>query len=206
VDTSCLVCPSAENKIEYNLIKKWLALCDEQHRAETPWQLSCVSRNIALVSGMQVIDCCENVIVPYTSKNEDYIALSYVWGASNAQEWKPNSEAGFLPKLIEDAMVVVRMLGFRYLWVDRYCIPQNDEQLRQVQIQQMGKIYTESALTIIVVAGNDPDYGILGVSSTLRTSRPSILIDDHCLVGIRPPANEIRKSKWSTRGWTYQKA
>jgi hypothetical protein len=70
----------------------------------------------------------------------------------------------------------------------------------------MGKIYAESTLTIIAAAGSDPDHGIPGVSSTMRIQRPSIRVGRHCLVGVRPPAHEIKRSKWNSRSWTYQEA
>jgi hypothetical protein len=68
----------------------------------------------------------------------------------------------------------------------------------------MSKVYAESWLAMIVAAGDDPHYGIPGVSSTLRTQHPSIKIDTHTLVGVRPPVDEIRTSRWNTRSWTYQ--
>jgi hypothetical protein len=199
MDINFCACRVGQNKIDDRLIKEWLKCCDEKHQ-------DCLAKTITRVPGMRVIDCYDQVIVPFTIGNGDYIALSYVWGISNAREIGPSFELGDRPKLVQDAMLMVRRLGFRYLWVDRYCIPQNDEKMRQVQIQYMGKIYNESSLTIIVAAGSDPDYGIPGVSSTLRTQRPSIIVGHLYLVGICPPVDEISESKWNTRGWTYQEA
>ncbi|KAK4031316.1 hypothetical protein C8A01DRAFT_42220, partial [Parachaetomium inaequale] len=59
-------------------------------------------------------------------------------------------------------MTVVTKLGLKYLWVDRYCIPQNDPVARKAQIQQMGEIYSRSALTIIAAAGSSPEHGLPG--------------------------------------------
>jgi hypothetical protein len=56
-----------------------------------------------------------------------YVAVSYIWGKGGVESsflvntlvWKS------LPQTIRDTMAVVRKLGYRYLWVDRYCIPEN---------------------------------------------------------------------------------
>jgi hypothetical protein len=199
MDTNFYACRVGQTKIDDRLIKEWLKCCDEEHQ-------DCLAKMTIHVPGMRVINCYDQVIVPFTIGNGGYITLSYVWGISNARDIEPSFELGDRPKLVEDAMIIVRRLGFRYLWVDRYCIPQSDEKMRQVQIQHMGKIYNESAFIIIVAAGSDPGYGIPGVSSTLRTQRPSILVGYLYLVEIRPPEDEIFESQWNTGGWTYQEA
>jgi hypothetical protein len=52
---------------------------------------------------------------------------------------------GFLPEkvpqTIEDAILVVKALGERFLWVDAYCIDQTNSQERQVMIDNMDLIY-----------------------------------------------------------------
>ena len=96
-----------------------------------------------------------------------YVALSYVWGVA------ATSNAGFahdvdnkiLPKVISDSILVVRALRYRYLWVDRYCVPQDEEQLK-LQIENMGRIYKNAEFTIIAAAGDGPEYGLPGVSTT----------------------------------------
>lgn len=114
-----------------------------------------------------------------------------------------------VPKTILDAMTVVTNLGFRYLWVDRYCIPQGQDkdsiQVRTEMIEVMGAIYATSALTIIQAAGEGPEDGLAGVSANRRYVQPAIGLDDHrSIVGIGTPASNIRRSTWNTRAWTFQ--
>jgi hypothetical protein len=94
------------------------------------------------------------------------VTLSYVWGHSPAAS---GAGPGSLPKTfertIEDAITIAVVLGFRYLWVDRYCIPQDNPAEKNSQIQRMGDIYANSALTIIAAAGDDAEFGLPGVSS-----------------------------------------
>jgi hypothetical protein len=109
------------------------------------------------------------------------------------------------PKVVHDAMQVVTRLGFRYLWVDRYCIPQDDAALKESQIRDMGRIYAASALTIIAAAGDGPDYGLVGVSSRLRAKQLHVTIDHtRFFRQCEYPEILVQGSKWNTRGWTYQ--
>ncbi|PQE18323.1 hypothetical protein CJF30_00011343 [Rutstroemia sp. NJR-2017a BBW] len=115
-----------------------------------------------------------------------------------------------MPKVITDAMKVVRELGYRYLWMDRLCIPQAKDEdsikTRAENISQMGLIYATSVLTIIAAAGDSPEEGLAGVSPGIRSSQPAINVGDRSIVAVTPPIIEISESVWNTRGWTFQEA
>jgi Heterokaryon incompatibility protein (HET) len=69
----------------------------------------------------------------------------------------------------------------------------------------MDLIYARAQLTIVAVAGQDPHYGLPGVRGTRRSRQPQLRVGNHFLVSTLPtPKYAIRKSKWATRGWTYQ--
>ena len=44
-------------------------------------------------------------------------------------------------------------------------MPQDEEQLK-LQIENMGRIYKNAEFTIIAAAGDGPEYGLTGVSTT----------------------------------------
>jgi hypothetical protein len=44
--------------------------------------------------------------------------------------------------------ILARLLGETYLWVDSLCIVQDDENLKQDQLQQMAAIYAKPALQL----------------------------------------------------------
>lgn len=100
-----------------------------------------------------------------------YAALSYVWGPKHE---KCNQQIGNLrllsvvPRTIDDAISLVQHLGWNYLWVDRYCIDQNDDDDKSEQISRMGEIYKGFIITIIAAAGDDDEFGLLGVGSQRR--------------------------------------
>ncbi|KAK1713428.1 hypothetical protein CaCOL14_009350 [Colletotrichum acutatum] len=96
-----------------------------------------------------------------------YVALSYVWGqASSATATLANIAAlqnpGALdgqdiPSTIREAMELTRLLGERYLWVDRLCIVQDDEDAKPAQLQGMADIYAGAFLTIVAAQGSGAD-------------------------------------------------
>ncbi|KAL7790824.1 heterokaryon incompatibility domain-containing protein [Trichoderma ceciliae] len=147
----------------------------------------------------------------------DYVTLSYVWGDSHDADWAPKFEQELddgdhlpheLPKLIADAISATKGLGYRYLWVDRYCIPRKGDaeraSERQRQLDLMGQIYSRSALTLVVAAGEGVHEGITGVSVP-REEQLSIQTESALFTtSLLRPDLEVASSKWASRAWTYQ--
>lgn len=193
------------NNIDYMLIKSWLELCDFTH------QKQCVSKERKLVPHFRVIDCKSRKVIP-ALHNCQYIALSYLWGPSETMKQSHQNEGSppdsiplVCPEVIEDAMEVTKRLGHQYLWIDRYCIDQNDKHQKHTQIANMDSIYSDATLTIIAAAGDDPTFGLPGVRLKPRIQQPCITVRGTTLVSTLPnPRTEIQASKWNTRGWTCQ--
>jgi hypothetical protein len=179
---------------------------------------------------LTVIDCTTRLLV-ILPQGKHYITLSYVWGQSTGQirrgtARRPDSRFGAgrrtnsnnsdvnsgatllpspLPLTIEDSIKVCKALRYRYLWVDRYCIPQQDHQMRARQIQQMDDIYRGSSLTLIACAGEDPHYGLPGVTRP-RAPSPSVHMGSRGCLRMVPTVHDIYSSIWASRAWTYQEA
>src|SRR5205814_2303277 len=112
-----------------------------------------------------------------------------------------------LPQTIQDAVEVTRKVGLRYLWVDKYCINQQDTLEKQQQIAVMGDIYADTEITIVAAFGDDVDAGLPGVASIRRNVQPSARFGEICVVSTLPcPVISINAAKWATRGWTFQEA
>ncbi|KAL0941519.1 tol protein [Colletotrichum truncatum] len=188
-------------RVDLSLLKGWLGFCDNNHKALCKKPIS------QMPQGFRMIDCSTRKIVSWESAVDpkDYIALSYVWG--NAEEGyavSTDSLLGPLPRTIEDSILLTTSLGYRYLWIDRYCIPQDNIAGKQLQIQSMGLVYENAVVTIVAAAGDGPHHGLPGISATPRESQPSVKIGSRTLVFIPYPKKEILNSKWNSRGWTYQ--
>jgi len=93
-------------------------------------------------------------------------------------------------------------LGYRYLWIDRYCIDQDDMEEKAQQTAQMDDIYAGSDVTIIAADSSD---GLSGV--TARQSQSTLTMGGAEYV-VQPPTPRyaIGDSRWSERAWTYQEA
>jgi hypothetical protein len=99
--------------------KKWFEDCNKLHRDSY-----CSRAREDAIKPDRVIDC-KRMRLCRTA--QPYVCLSYVWGPSPvAEEDFDDITIGDLPWTIRDAMTVTLELGLRYLWVDRYCINQDD--------------------------------------------------------------------------------
>ncbi|KAK8877528.1 heterokaryon incompatibility protein-domain-containing protein [Apiospora arundinis] len=194
----------------YGFVRTCLDFCQQNHGAY------CARDNRISLPGLRLIDVETEAVVGVSSKDRvasaqlPYVALSYVWGSSPSepQEDYLEQEVGEgltrLPAVVQDAMTVCKDLGFRYLWVDKYCINQSNADEKHDQIQNMDRIYSAAELTIIAAGSESCSEGLHGVS------RPRAA---PCRIGklTFTPMHElvfddILKSKWNTRGWTYQEA
>ncbi|KAK4118452.1 HET-domain-containing protein, partial [Parathielavia appendiculata] len=188
--------------IDISLLTEWLSFCGRHHK-------TCAQLNPVVPQGFRVIDCSTGSTVPVAWEEvafpKHYVTLSYVWGTDQAGV---ESSGGTIPepppRTINDAISLTNSLGYRYLWVDRYCIPRDDAKVKHLQIQSMDVIYQHSALTIIAAAGENPHHGLPGVGTTPRKVQPSVTIGSRTLAWVPFKKHEILKSKWNSRGWTYQ--
>lgn len=62
-----------------------------------------------------------------------------------------------------DAVEVTNKLGLQYLWVDRLCINQADDNEKAYLISKMTTIYEEAELTIVAAAGTGASHGLPGI-------------------------------------------
>ena len=185
--------------------KLWLRYCTKNHR------LLCTSERLP-VHGVQVIDC-ETLLVEECNLDTPYIALSYVWGMAGdiCEAYRDTNGKKRLPQtlslVIEDSIKVTKALGYRYLWIDKFCIDQNSSDLKHDQIRQMDAIYRNSELTIISAAGSDENHGLPGVGIRDRSKQPIVKLHDITVMWLpKDPHESIAQSYWSTRGWTFQEA
>ena len=190
------------DETNFETVKNWISLCQDKHIK------ICSVENPSFIPGLKLIDCITGDIIMLEDK--PYLALSYVWGSSSEIPENPNKLPEAIPNTIEDAIMVVKKLGYRYLWVDRYCINQGNEEEKADQCGKMDIIYQNADLTIIAAIGDDPTYGLPGVS--LRKRKPKHLttcskIGKHFLISTEAwPKEAVKGTKWKTRAWTYQEA
>jgi Heterokaryon incompatibility protein (HET) len=155
-----------------------------------------------------------------------YAALSYVWGSLQSYHdadlccTKENLNAmqtsgyflkieSLLPATIKDAISFIKKMGLQYLWIDRFCIVQDDYTIKHAQLNAMGTIYENAAFSIIAT-GDSIHSGLPGVAGFGRLSlrhyftRSAFNIEDHEVqVRLQYPHSKTGNT-WATRGWTFQ--
>ena len=192
--------------IDFGVVRGWMETCYWMHpsHARRP-----EAHN---VKRLRLLDCESSELVA-AEPTAKYVALSYVWGDAKLYAMADvalNSYAldgDKLPNVLRDAITVVKRLGLRYIWIDRYCIAQKSEEDMKYHLGVMHTIYLNAEVTIIAAAGTDPSFGLPGVGKCPRTVQPSIKLGKHHLVFSYASVQEIVSlSKWSTRAWVFQEA
>ncbi|KAL1591921.1 hypothetical protein SLS60_011513 [Paraconiothyrium brasiliense] len=206
----------------YPHIHRWLDACNSQHEK--------CRRDSSPKGPEWVIDVANCCIVPGQNVDE-YVALSYVWkkdaehsrrdgvAASHSQRkmlFQSNvddfQKPGFLhddfefylPRIIKEAIELVRGLGLRYLWVDCLCIVQDAPDTR-ASVEKMDEVYSNAYFTIVAAVSSTL------VESARPVNRPWRMFD---LNGIELQVNQrpedlycsLQRSEWARRGWTFQEA
>ncbi|KAK8030225.1 HET-domain-containing protein [Apiospora rasikravindrae] len=178
------------HSVDIDFIKRNIKTCVNEHE-------SCRTSE-EQADGLNVIDCRSQKVVP-APVGCQYIALSYVWGA------KPEDATVGFPQVVQDSIRVTKALGCRYIWVDRYCIDQEDTQKQHI-FNQMHRVYSNAFLTIIAGAGRDAHHGLPGVSSG-RPKQIKFQLGNLQFDEVFPSNNlALTNSAWATRAWTYQES
>ncbi|KAF4466688.1 hypothetical protein FALBO_6453 [Fusarium albosuccineum] len=199
-------------------ILRWISSCEQLHSSAcaVPTDLTFAKafRGLHLLC---LLDVEANCLVERTSL-EKYVALSYVWGAvSNFRLTKANRPAllkpgslkrvfDMLPNTIKDAIVFVRRLGCRYLWVDALCLLQNDAGDLELGVDVMDLIYERAWLTVVASGGHDANARLPGVQEgTRKGSHNTFEVIPGVEMGVVTGLDGLLKSSvYNTRAWTFQ--
>ncbi|OBT98557.2 hypothetical protein VE01_03590 [Pseudogymnoascus verrucosus] len=197
----------SRGKVDFQQMQAWLQKCQDNHSG------ICGRKTGSRPIGFKCIDI-NTRLTCYIKSDDEYYALSYVWATSNtgtsAKGVTDDASAlplSGVPQVIEDAIAVVRGLGGQYLWVDKYCINQKDQDQKQTQINAMDKIYEGAIATIIAASAKNSPPGLAGVSRPRILQQPTELVGSHLLAStLSHISKAVAASTWVTRGWTYQEA
>ena len=158
---------------------------------------------------LRLIDCERMEVVGAFEAEPEilrYCALSYVRGITPeriAWEFEPAS----VPAVVSDAITVATRLGYRYLWVDLYCLPTDHPSERLKQVSCMDAVFGAADLTIVAAGSSNitsglPGIGDLGLISSIPT-QTSILGKKFVSEALDPWA-QARDGVWGSRAWTFQ--
>ncbi|PMD40916.1 HET-domain-containing protein, partial [Hyaloscypha variabilis F] len=218
--------------LDADLIKSWISKCLANHNScKEKLSISDLHTHVR----PKFIDVFTNRLVGGDTVT-DYVALSYVWSPSQPEpqckhggtsggelvmsripDGEPpmyalrNSEQLVFShpcQAVKDAMELVKKIGFRYLWVDEYCIGDSARE-KEIHISQMDRIYEGAVLTICALSGTHKHIGLPGMSLPLQVApQPYLDLDSTRIVATRLPSplHDASESPWNERAWTLQEA
>jgi hypothetical protein len=130
-----------------------------------------------------------------------------------------------MPQTFQDAVIITRKLGYRYLWIDSLCIIQDSVADWQTESVKMAGIYSNAVLNISADASSNAYEGIfrpangrtLDGAQKLFTNRPklaqlTLYSPQHGIssrVHVRPRNGDVPidvASVLQERGWVFQEA
>jgi hypothetical protein len=182
---------------DLSLVKSWIDECQENHS-------ECYGNTLPFAFPLKVIHCASRQLC-FIEPGTPYVCLSYVWGRQMDMESDAPGIPECLPKTIEDALHVALQLNISYLWVDRYCIDQNDDSEKFHLIKKMDAVYRGATLTIVAASGQDPYCGLPGINGTPCREQIRHVAGAGAGLAVLHSLNpDVIHTIWSTRAWTYQ--
>ncbi|KAF3804055.1 hypothetical protein GCG54_00007848 [Colletotrichum gloeosporioides] len=181
-------------------VREWLDTCNAEHGDHCSGPPGETWRPLWLIDSV-------NRCLVRARATDRYIALSYVYEPplpstrgpvetlrENLDMLTASLDDADIPQTILDAMWLARKVGVKYLWVDRFCIVQDDDVEREEYVKNMAYVFANAYLTIVAAAG-DAESGLNGlVRRTPAKAPPGKVKHEDLILG----------SRWATRAWTVQ--
>ncbi|KAL6798283.1 heterokaryon incompatibility domain-containing protein [Trichoderma sp. SZMC 28012] len=164
-------CPEA-----FAFIKSWIQRCSQEHDLyeimgpELPTRILDVGPlNHESVSLLET-----------NGQRGKFCALSYCWGPAgtqtlinsrdNIKDYLNGIKFSSLPKTFQDAVIITRELGLRYLWIDSLCIIQDDKSDWMKESVKMAGVYQKAYLVIAASGAANPKQGCFSTKRRCSTT------------------------------------
>jgi hypothetical protein len=203
------------------LAKDWLYQCSFHHPHNNIVDEELSDWVNAIGHNFRLVDVEQMRTVPYLTEGKlpEYVALSYTWGTQHPLYYRRDQRQEFeqlglkeevkriwskIPRTIQDAINLVKQLGFRFLWVDVLCTYVADH--RGSDHRAMAQIFSKAALTICAADGTGPSEGLVALNSkrTFPVQHIGKCAPNLELMVTHPAETYLRQSSWNKRGWTFQ--
>lgn len=198
----------------FELLRGQLRQCMECHepcRRSANTRENFIPSRVVDVSSLELgsIQLTNGADIPASSP---YVALSYCWGDSQPESTTTSNIHGRFhgfsvdsqPQSIKDAILVTRRLGIKYIWVDRLCIIQDDQNDRARELGMMHQVYRCTTLVISAAMASSSTEGFLRVCDPtdaafrLRYRCPNGELGSLILSRYKPgPPDPIHRRAWT---------
>ncbi|KAI0117673.1 hypothetical protein GGR51DRAFT_545666 [Nemania sp. FL0031] len=205
--------PDQGSREQFTLLKEWLKVCDETHencRSESGNALTMPTRVVELGTTLRIVESTS--IEP-----SKYVALSHCWGnpkgtnhfcatTENIDILKKSIDFNRLPKTFRDAIMVVKGIGVKYLWIDSLCIIQDKQDDWEHELTTMEQVFSSAYCTLAASSARSSVEGFLDY----RKPRPCVEIEtsDETTLYACPHIDDfhgdVDLGTLNTRGWVLQ--
>jgi Heterokaryon incompatibility protein (HET) len=205
--------PSPGSDENLDRISTWLQGCQSSHAKCNKSSEGWPERLIEIVElptrfGLRLRHCQDLDGVAFA-------ALSYCWGGdqslkcltSNFPQMMTIIPLKDLPPTILDAVKLCRAIGLKYIWIDAFCIIQDDPTDKEIEIAKMPHIYGSAALTIAAARSVSVLGGFLHQRQFTAQSDAFILpyrCSDGQIGSVTLTEIDTSEEPIDERGWTLQ--
>ncbi|KAH8804855.1 heterokaryon incompatibility protein-domain-containing protein [Xylogone sp. PMI_703] len=211
---------------DFNIVRicNWLQQCDSSHLMCQPnFTISKTMDSPTRLLDVGFPGQWKVKLIEPNKQPVKYVALSYCWGSPHSGLFTTDDTLtdmmrgvplDCLSKTIQDAIIVVRKLGLKYLWVDALCIIQENKMDWSRESKRMDLVYSNAYLTIGATSATAASEGFLSFRNCHKVTL-DFRIDSNskaCGVVYYKEAIEISdaylqhvlKSPLLQRGWVKQ--
>ncbi|KAL6825680.1 heterokaryon incompatibility domain-containing protein [Trichoderma sp. SZMC 28015] len=163
-------CPEA-----FAFIRSWMQTCSQEHDLCRGTLSKSFPNEVAgpqlptRILDVGPLDHESVSLLETNGQRGEFCALSYCWGPKGTQtlittrdninEHLRGIQFSELPKTFQDAVIVTRELGIRYLWIDSLCIIQGDKGDWLKESAKMAGVYQNAHLVIAASGAANPEQG-----------------------------------------------
>lgn len=146
----------------FHTLKAWISTCQNQHALCAANESQILPHRILRIESVEPVRV--RLIEHDTATFGKYICLSYRWGSdtrskalttTNLDEFKQGIPETSLYPLVNDAMSAAWNLGIYLIWIDSYCIIQDDDADWRIEAPKMTDVYANAFATFSATSAAD---------------------------------------------------
>lgn len=159
--------PSTSSAQAFDTLRRWIETCETKHalcKESLPKQLPRRILKIESIKPLTVRVVENDVSSLIGQQAPPYACLSYRWGEdtkinslnkANLAVYTDRVPIERLYPLVEDAITAAWKLDLKYIWIDAYCIIQDDDDDWSHEAAKMGDIYENAFITLSATPTNN---------------------------------------------------
>lgn len=145
----------------FDTLRQWIFQCQAEHTLCKPAADSTLPHRVLKIKSIQPLRV---QVVEDCTDRRSYVCLSHRWSPQtelkslkkeNLHLYKGGIPEDNINLLMRDAIRATFRLGLRFIWIDCYCIIQDDKKDWEEQAANMGFIYEKAICTISATSSTD---------------------------------------------------